>query len=157
MKSTLGSGDGANFRWLSDETEPGLFAGSMPTFNQLHLQFFSTMENKLKEGIHSCAVRSSQTNCLVCSMGWRCKEFSLSEHLMLVRPRSVSADQHLRVFTQERLRKSSWAGSRDWEGSWWSSATPLVPSLGKLWNTPCVECIQNIVSDIRNKSDITFN
>lgn len=75
---------------------------------------------------------------------------------MLVRLCSVSTDRHLRVFIQERLWKSSWAGSRNWEGSWWSSATPLVPSLGKLWNTPCLECIQDVVLDVRNKS-VTCN
>lgn len=38
----------------------------MPTSNRLHLKISSTMKNrqavgKLKEGIHSCAVRSPQT------------------------------------------------------------------------------------------------
>lgn len=31
------------------------------------------------------------------------------------------------------------------------------PFLGKLWNTPCLECIQNTVWDITNKPNIIFN
>lgn len=45
--------------------------------------------------------------------------------------------------------KASPADSRNAEGACLVT-TPLVPFLGKLWNTPCLECIQNAVSDIRN-------
>lgn len=50
--------------------------------------------------------------------------------------------------------KASPADSRNAEGTWRLQTASLVPFLGKLWNTPSLESIQNTVSDIRNSQTL---
>lgn len=135
--------------FVCDEMEPGLLTGLMQP-SRLHLTNSTSTSSLLWKTSGKAAERRNSflrcevfTGCPVCSMAWRWEEFSFWEHLMLAGPRSVSADRRLRAFTQEKLWKSSWAGSRNRENCWWSSATRLLPFLRKLGNTPCLECIQN--------------
>lgn len=91
-------------------------------------------------------VRSSQANCRVCSSPKAAERYIRSwhprglQHLGTADERQVSQgfcwSASGSIHSREAVRSFWEAGSRNWEGSWWSSATPLVPFLGTgAWNT----------------------
>lgn len=156
MKPTLGLGGVANFRWLlhvSDEIwSLGFLTGLMQP-SSLHLSNSTSVfspqgktSGKVAERRNSfLTVRSSQANCRVCSSPQAAERCTRSwhprglQHLGTADERQVSQAFCWSAFgsihSREAVRSFWEAGSRNWEGSWWSSATPLVPFLGTgAWN-----------------------
>lgn len=157
----------ANFRWLFYIWWNGAWTSHW--FSHLHLtnltsklfQWWKTSGKWLKEGIHSCTVRSSQTVQSAPLPGWRGTEkipvlSNMFWYSGFVRLKVTCIGA--KFSRKDQLWFSYWADSRNQEGSISiTSDNSMGPIPGELWKSPCLECTQNTHSIIWSKSNITYN
>lgn len=155
--------------FVSDETEPGLLSGvgrpsclhlTNPTSRFSQLWKTSGQVAERRNSFLCCEVSTDKVSSLFRPPGLLRRYQGLmwrgSQHLGPSDESQWSASE-ASASLKERLWKILQGRHRTWEGSWWWSAAPLVPFPGQLWNTPCLECIQNVVLQIRNKWDTVFD